>query len=64
MFFRQQLEMNDGQSVLLCARFCQVTFQPGEDTLREGSSLSKGTQDTVTAEWNCPCFQGNQFIMV
>ena len=56
--------MNDGQSVLLCARFCQVTFQPGEDTLREGSSLSKGTKDTVTAEWNCPCFQGNEFIMV
>ena len=55
---RQQLEMNDGQSIMLCTRYCQVTYQPESEIDSKQSGLSMLKTDTVTATWNCPCVQG------
>ena len=52
--------MNDGQSIMLCTRYCQVTYQPEGEVDQEKSGLSKTKTDTVTATWNCPCVQGRK----
>ncbi|XP_053402676.1 DNA repair-scaffolding protein-like [Mercenaria mercenaria] len=53
----QQLELNDGQQILLCTKYCHVVQHPDVTPVNIPRSDVK-LKDVVSAKWNCPCVQG------
>ena len=58
-YFRQQLELNSGEQILLCTKYCQVLGSSVTEETKPLPCVEKKMETvTVKAKWNCPCVQG------
>ncbi|KAH3776775.1 DNA repair-scaffolding protein-like [Dreissena polymorpha] len=54
----QQLELNGGQMVLLCTKYCLLQSGPSPRDERQATHPLEKYGSPVRASWNCPCVQG------